>query len=80
MNCGRLSVSCNLEPHAPRMFYPLFCTSFCDKNGKLADNHRFLLQTKRKAADKALEQCFLKEFKAMCKNSDESELKQKKAI
>ena len=44
------------------------------------DDHRFLLQTKRKAADKALEQCFLKEFKAMCKNSDESELNQKKAI
>ena len=28
---------------------------FCDKNGNLAHNRRFLLQTKRKAADKTLE-------------------------
>ena len=35
-------------------------------------------KTKRKAADKTLEQRFLKEFKAICKNSSESELKQQK--
>ena len=37
------------------------------------------LQTKQKAMDKTLEQCILKEFKATCKNSCESELKQQKA-
>ena len=42
----------------------LLCALFCDKNGNLAHDHRFLLQTKCKAADKTLEQCFLKEFKA----------------
>ena len=39
-------------------------------------NHRFLLQMKHKTVDKALEEHFLKEFKASCKNSSESELKQ----
>ena len=62
------------------MFYPLLCASFCDKNGNLALNHRFLLQTKSKPADKTLEQRFLKEFKATCKNFGEVELKQQKAI
>ena len=38
------------------------------------------LQTKHKAADKTLEQCFLKEIKATCKNSGDSELKQQKAV
>ena len=33
---------------------------------------------KHKAADKTLEQRFLKKFKATCKNSSESELKQQK--
>ena len=37
------------------MFYPLLCTSLCDKNGNLAHHHRFLLHTKRKAWDKTLE-------------------------
>ena len=32
------------------------------------------------AADEALEQCFLKEFKDTCKNSSESEQKQQEAI
>ena len=59
------------------IFYSLLCASFCDKNRNLAHSHRFLLQI-NEAADKTLEQCFLKEFKASCKNSDESELKQKK--
>ena len=40
----------------------------------------FLLQTKNKAADKTLEQHFLKEFKATCEKSGESEIKQQKAI
>ena len=47
-----------------------------DKNKNLPHNHSFLLQMKRKAADKTLEQCFPKEFKATCKTSSESELKQ----
>ena len=50
------------------------------KKGNLAPNHRFFLQTKCKAADKTLEQCFLKEFKATCKKSGESEIKQQKVI
>ena len=41
---------------------------------------RFHHKTKCEAADKILEQRFLKEFKATCKNSGESELKQQKAI
>ena len=45
----------------------LLCVLFWDKKGNLVHNHRFLLQTKRKVADKTLEQRFLKEFKAMCK-------------
>ena len=58
----------------------LLCTLFCDKNGNLAYNHRFLLQTKPKAVDKTFDQHFLKEFKATCKNFGESDLKQQKAI
>ena len=58
----------------------LLCALFCDKNGNLAPNHGFLLQTKRKAADKGLEKCFLKEFKATYKNSGESEQKQQETI
>ena len=38
------------------MFYPWLCTLFCDRNRNLANNHRFLLQTKHKAADKTLEE------------------------
>ena len=37
-------------------------------------NHRLFLQTKCKAADKTLEQYFLKEFKATCKKAGETEL------
>ena len=62
------------------MFYLLLCALFCDKNGNCAHNQRFLLQMKHKTADKALEQHFLKEFKATCKNSSESELKQQNEI
>ena len=36
---------------------------------------RFYHKLKRKAADKTLEQRFLEEFKAMCKNSGKCELK-----
>ena len=50
-------------------------TSFCDNH-----NHRFLSQTKPKAVDQTLEQCFLKEIEATCKNFGESDLKQQKAI
>ena len=37
-------------------------------------------KTKHKTVDTTLEQHFLKEFKATCKNSGESELKQQKEI
>ena len=37
---------------------------------------RFCRKTKRKAADETFEQRFVKEFKATCKKSSESELKQ----
>ena len=60
------------------MFYSLHCSSFCDKNGNLAHNHRFSLQRKRKAADETFEQRFLKEFKITCENSGESEMKEEK--
>ena len=50
-----------------QMFYPLLCASVCTKN-----RNRFLLQVKHKTVDKTLEQCFLKKFKATCKNSAES--------
>ena len=46
------------------VFYLQFCTPFCDKNGNLAHNDRFLLQMKREATDKTVGQRFLKEFKA----------------
>ena len=49
-------------------------------NNKKKINNNNNLQTKHKAADKILEQCFLKEIKATCKNSGESEQKQKNAI
>ena len=39
---------------------------------------RFLLQMKCKVANKTLQQRFSKEFKATCKNSGKSELKQQK--
>ena len=51
-----------------------FHITFCEKNGNIG----FLLRMKHKAADKTLEQHFLKESKATCKNSSESE--QQKAI
>ena len=64
------------------MFYPLFCAlCFAIKMEILPIiDHRFLLQTKHKAADKTFEQCFLKEFKASCKSFSESEVKQEKAM
>ena len=62
------------------MFYLLLCGSFCDKNRNLAHNHSFLLQTKRKATDETLEQCFRKEFEAACKNAGESVLKKQIVI
>ena len=40
------------------------------------EDFHFYHKTKRKAADKNLEQSLLKEFKATCKNTIESELKQ----
>ena len=38
---------------------PMPCASFCDKNGNRAHNRSFLLQLKRNAADRTLEQRFL---------------------
>ena len=58
---------------APILFFPLFCTLFCDKNRNHANIHRFLyLYAKCKTGDKTLEQRFLKEFKGTCKASGES--------
>ena len=65
------------------MFYPLFCASgfVGDKIEILTIIIGLLLDTKRKTADKTLEQCFLKEFKAACETLGESsELKQRSAI
>ena len=56
------------------------CASFGVKNGNLAHNHRFSLQTKCKTANKPLEHHLPKEFKATCKIFDESEIKQQKVI
>ena len=58
----------------------MLCVSFCDKNVNFAHNHRFLFDVKHKTVDKALEQRFLKEFKATCKNSSESELRHQDVI
>ena len=43
-------------------------------NDDYAQDFRFYHKTKRKAADKTLVQRFLKEFKATCKTSGETEL------
>ena len=72
------SFACDLEFLQETLL--LLCASFCHKNGNLAHNHRSLLQMKCKREDITLEQSFLKEFKATCKNSSESELKQRKTI
>ena len=47
-------------------------------NYNYGQDFRFNHETKPKAVDKTLQQRFLKEFKATCKNSGESELKQQK--
>ena len=58
------------------MCYLLLCASVATKTYDYGQEFHFYHKTKWKAADKTLEQHFLKEFKATCKNSDESELKQ----
>ena len=59
------------------MFYPLFCALFAIKTYDYGKISVFIdHKTKRKAADKTLEQHFLKEFKATGKNYREFELKQ----
>ena len=63
----------NRHPYLTLSYAP----AFCDKNGNLAHNHKFLNMYKKcKTADKTLEQYFLHEFKATCKNASEAELKQ----
>ena len=62
------------------MLCPLLCASFCDNNGNLARNHRFLLQTKRKATDKNIGTTFPEEIKGHMQTFGESEIKQRKAI
>ena len=47
------------------MLYLLLCTSFCDQNGDLAHNLKFLLEMKYKTAGKISEQQFLMEFKGL---------------
>ena len=56
-------------------FYPLLCALLAIKNLCLWAILRFYHKTKCKAANKALEQHYLKEFKAIFKNAGESELK-----
>ena len=60
------------------MFYPLLF--ICNRNYDYGQNFPFYHKTKCKAADKTLEQSFLKEFKATGKKSGESEPKQQKGI
>ena len=60
------------------MFYPQLFASFCDKNGNLAHNHRFLLH--HETVEKTSEQHFPKQFKARYKSSSECDLKQQKLI
>ena len=69
--CGFSIPSGNVAP----MSYPLLCASFVIKTNDYGQDFRLYLKTKRNAADKTLGQRFLKEFKATCKNSSESELK-----
>ena len=54
----------------------LFVIKTIDYGQDFGLNHK----TKHKVAEKTFEQLFLKEFKAICKTSVESELKQQKAI
>ena len=62
------------------MFYLLLCASFTIKSHDYGQDFHFYHKTKCNSVDKTLEQRFLKELKATCKNSVESELKQQKAI
>ena len=55
-----LSSSGNIPP----MFYTLFCDSCAIKTYDYGQDFHFYRKTRRKAADKTLEQHFLKEFKA----------------
>ena len=50
----------------------------CNKNYDHGQDFHFYHKTKRKAADKTLEQRFLKEFKDTCNTSGDSELKEPK--
>ena len=61
---------------------PMFscCFALCDKIYDYEQDFSFSHKMKRKASDKTLEQHFLKEFKATCKNCSEPELKQQNAI
>ena len=60
------------------MFYPLLWTLFAIKT--YINGFTILSQNKALIAAKTLEQCFLKEFKATCKNFSESELKKQRPI
>ena len=61
------------------MFYSLLYTSCAIKTCDYRQDFRFYHKTKCKETGKTLGQLFLKEFKATCKNSGESELKQQQA-
>ena len=60
------------------MFYPLLCTLLAVKTYDCGQDVCFYHKMNCKAADKTLEQRFLKELKAACKNPGESELKEQK--
>ena len=67
-----------------KLFYPLLCTSFAIKKTMIMGKMSRLFYHKTKLSAKQqkhwINECFLKEFKAKCKDSSESELKQQKAI
>ena len=62
------------------LLYLLFSASFAIKTYDYGQHFYFYHKTKCREMDKTLEQGSLKEFKATCKTSGESELKQQQAI
>ena len=70
----------SFRKHCSNVFFRCFAFRFVIKTDILHIIVGSLLQTRRKAGHKTLEQRFLKEFKATYKTSGEAELKQQNAI
>ena len=62
------------------MLSPLLYASSSIKTYDYEQDFHFYHKTNHKAVEKTSEHHFLKEFKATCKDSGESELRQQKAI